>query len=299
MPPGEKPGGFYFSGAIFTGKGVNPEMNVLLEVFKEKPVRFIRSEPKELWIPVNDVADAIGYDRDTLRQLINRNSDLFANMCSRSVILLEGVGSREVLCVNRDGLVAVLVKISAGRIKDINRRKAVIEFQRWAVETISKILAGEYHLETFYPWAERLREHLEAAKALIEVSGVKPGIAHAAAIAAAEREIGRPLDEYRKALPPAEHDTGHLNATDIGSRLGISGIAANQMLEAAGLIKKVGQGKKAVWRLTEKGKAYGEEFPFVRNGHSGYQIRWNENVFEALENVELPQPKSKRRKAAR
>jgi len=74
-------------------------MNILLEVFEEKPVRFIRSAPQELWVPVNDVADAIGYDRDTLRQLINRNGDLFANMCSKSVILLEGVGSREVLCV--------------------------------------------------------------------------------------------------------------------------------------------------------------------------------------------------------
>jgi hypothetical protein len=274
-------------------------MNVLLEVFKEKPVRFIRNAPQELWVPVNDVADAIGYDRDTLRQLINRNSDLFANMCSKSVILLEGVGSREVLCVNRDGLVAVLVKISAGRIKDEYRRKTIIEFQRWAITTISRILAGEYQPEHFYPWANRFREHLEAAKALTEISGVKPGIAYAAAVAAAEREIGRSLEEYRKALPPAEHDTGYLNATDIGGRIGVSRVAANRLLEAAGLIRKVGQGRKAAWRLTEKGKAYGEEFPFVRNGHSGYQIRWNENVFDVLEDVELSQPKSKRRKAAR
>lgn len=36
------------------------------------------------------------------------------------------------------------------------------------------------------------------------------------------------------------------------------------------------------WRITSKGKNYGEEMPYERNGHSGYQIRWSKSVVEVL-----------------
>ncbi len=36
------------------------------------------------------------------------------------------------------------------------------------------------------------------------------------------------------------------------------------------------------WRITNKGKCYGEEMPYERNGHSGYQIRWNDSVVSVL-----------------
>ena len=39
-------------------------------------------------------------------------------------------------------------------------------------------------------------------------------------------------------------------------------------------------------RITSKGKCYGKEMPFERNGHSGYQIRWNESVVDALRREE-------------
>ncbi|MQL51798.1 hypothetical protein GFC01_05880 [Desulfofundulus thermobenzoicus] len=100
-----------------------------------------------------------------------------------------------------------MVKITANRIKDDNRRQIVLEFQKWAIETISKILAGEYKPEEFQPWAAILREHLEAAKALIEVTGVKPGIAYAVAIEAAEKETGRSLESYKKLFSSATAKT--------------------------------------------------------------------------------------------
>lgn len=32
--------------------------------------------------------------------------------------------------------------------------------------------------------------------------------------------------------------------------------------------------------------AYGEEMPYTRNGHSGYQIRWNVSVLDELSDSE-------------
>ncbi|EEM44408.1 hypothetical protein bthur0005_58500 [Bacillus thuringiensis serovar pakistani str. T13001] len=33
----------------------------------------------------------------------------------------------------------------------------------------------------------------------------------------------------------------------------------------------------------QMGKKYGEEIPYTRNGHSGYQIKWSESVRDVWE----------------
>ena len=35
-------------------------------------------------------------------------------------------------------------------------------------------------------------------------------------------------------------------------------------------------------RLTDKGREYGEEKPYSKNGHSGYSIAWNKKVLDIL-----------------
>ena len=68
----------------------------------------------------------------------------------------------------------------------------------------------------------------------------------------------------------------------IGARLEIRAKDTNLLLKNAGLQMKIGK----EWRITNKGKNYGEEMPYERNGHSGYQIRWNESVVDALRRKE-------------
>ena len=53
---------------------------------------------------------------------------------------------------------------------------------------------------------------------------------------------------------------------------------ANALLQDAGLQVRF----NGAWRLTSKGKEHGEELPYERNGHSGYQIRWNDSVISVL-----------------
>lgn len=256
---------------------------VLLEQFKDKQVRIIRSIPRGAEVPVNDIADALEYDRSALRQLLERNEEVLGRFKGKVIITSPG-GPQETICLNRDGVLGLLMKIEFKRIKDEAKRQTVIDFQVWAIETLGRILDGEMTQPEFQPWAAQLREHLEAAKALTEVAGIKPGIANTAAINQAQLETGRDLSAYQKLLPPAEHETGYLTATDIGKRLGgMSAAKVNKMLATVGyIIKQEDQKQRKVWRITETGKIHGEEFPYVKNGHSGYQIRWSESVLSKL-----------------
>ena len=123
-----------------------------------------------------------------------------------------------------------------------------------------------------------VRDVRSTAAELQKLFGVKNGIALAKATNMIERAYGVEMPEVKELIPPAEHDTGFLNPTAIGAKLGISAKDTNLLLKNAGLQMKIGK----EWRITNKGKNYGEEMPYERNGHSGYQIRWNESVVEVL-----------------
>jgi len=129
-----------------------------------------------------------------------------------------------------------------------------------------------------------IKDAFDTAEYLKEKLGISIGIAQAACIRAVEKNSGLDLQEIAKCLPAAEHETGFLNPTEIGKRLGVSAVSANKALLAKGLQEQQVDAKgNKDWRITEVGKPYGEEFPYVKNGHSGYQIPWNESVVGALE----------------
>ncbi|WP_205728402.1 ORF6N domain-containing protein [Bacillus thuringiensis] len=122
------------------------------------------------------------------------------------------------------------------------------------------------------------RQEMDMAKTLASVAGVKEGIAYAVAIERAEQKTGENFSSYKKLLPAATHETGFLNPTQIGERIGKKARGVNQLLLEQGL--QVKEDKE--WRLTDEGKKYAEEMPYTRNGHSGYQIQWNESEVERL-----------------
>ena len=118
-----------------------------------------------------------------------------------------------------------------------------------------------------------------AVEKIQSLFAVKRGIAIAQAMDTVGKVHNVELDGLKQLIPPAEHETGFLNPTQIGKRLGgIPPQFINKMLAEKGLEHKEGK----YWRLTEAGKEYGEELPFTCNGHSGYQIRWSEKVVDIL-----------------
>ena len=127
--------------------------------------------------------------------------------------------------------------------------------------------------------AEVVNEIGMARDSIKSVFGVRDGIALAQATSMVEEFFGRDLTPLKSLIPPADHETGFMNATKLGEKLGgLSSQKVNQMLADAKLQYKDGKN----WRITESGAKYGEEMPYKKNGHSGYQIRWNEKILEVF-----------------
>ena len=122
------------------------------------------------------------------------------------------------------------------------------------------------------------------AEAIADVFGVKKGMATAAAMKMVGEAYGIDTEPLRSLLP-AEATPGLLTPTAIAKALDIvtgkgtpDPSAVNLKLEELGLQARVNK----QWTLTDAGKAYGENKPFTRNGHSGYVINWHESVLEVL-----------------
>ena len=122
------------------------------------------------------------------------------------------------------------------------------------------------------------------AQAIMLTYHVKPGMALAAAQEMVGKAYGIDTTPLQR-LIPAEAHPGYLNAGMIAERQGLrcktgkpNAVEANKRLEAAGLMERHGKH----WRLTEKGRQYGEEKPYMNHGHSGYQIVWNDSVLSIL-----------------
>ena len=113
-----------------------------------------------------------------------------------------------------------------------------------------------------------VRDVRSTAAELQKLFGVKDGIALAKATSMIERAYGVEMPEVKELIPPAEHDTGFLNPTAIGAKLGISAKDTNLLLKNAGLQMKIGK----EWRITNKGKNYGEEM-LIRSMRCGTSFR--------------------------
>jgi len=124
------------------------------------------------------------------------------------------------------------------------------------------------------------RQQMNIAKAFANTTGISLEIAAATAINIIEERTGYSYGHWKLALP-ARADAKpipSLNATAVGKAVGVAAHDANILLESAGLQKREGKN----WRLTDKGKQYGEEYPYERNGHSDYRILWRNDVADEI-----------------
>jgi len=125
-----------------------------------------------------------------------------------------------------------------------------------------------------------LKDMEKTKEALQKMFKVGDGIAYAKAVSLVEATYGVQLDIIKDMLPAADTPTAYLTPTEIGQLIGKSAREVNLLLVGYGFQHKEGK----VWRLDEAGRKYGEEMPYERNGHSGYQIRWNEQVVDYIQN---------------
>lgn len=220
-----------------------------------------------------DVAEILGYSNtnDALAKHVD-SEDKKEGVAFRDAIGRE----QKMIVINESGLYSLILSSKLPRAK---------EFKHWVTSEVlpSTRKTGSYSVKpkVATPTADIIIDVKETAENIQALFKVKNGIAISQAIDTVSVIRGVEIQNLKELIPPADHDTGYLNATQIGEKLG--GVPArdvNRMLAEANLQYKDGEN----WRITQTGSEYGEEMPYTKNGHSGYQIRWSNKIIPLFKN---------------
>ena len=180
--------------------------------------------------------------------------------------------AREMIIINESGLYSLILSSKLPTAK---------KFKRWVT---SEVLPSIRKYGGYFIQPQLLKgNEIQLIKTIADdiqtlFAGVRRGIAISQAIDLVSVNNNLKLDALKKMLPPADRETGYLNATEIGEKLGIPAKNVNKLLAMANLQYKDGKD----WRITQTGREYGEELPYTRHGHSGYRILWNNKVMEVF-----------------
>lgn len=119
---------------------------MLTEQFEGHDVRVVEVTlaDGETWpgIPWRDVADAIGYDRQSTQDMVRRD-DVLEGFSSSSMILLEGGKRRTMKIGALPGINLYLTKLESSRVKDPEKRETIKRFQHDVAIMITKLQTGE------------------------------------------------------------------------------------------------------------------------------------------------------------
>jgi hypothetical protein len=264
------------------------------EQFNEIPVRVIKTG-KGYAMPLVDIAKSIGYDVQQLTRLYGRNLELLGNN-AQVVMMTSGdqVAPTGHICLDREGVNGILLRLDYHRIKDEGKKKRIVAFQKWAIETISRIVSGEAILlqkqqSPRLSVAQVVEEHLQIANAMSTHAHVDRGIATSLALALAEYKTGEDLKPWKNLIvKDRQEPAGVLTPTQIGIELGgLSAQSVNRILKRLGFQYWAG-GEGGQWVLTRRGEMYAELIPITVYSKSRdlyyprYQTKWQPRILEVL-----------------
>ena len=221
----------------------------------------------EIYFVGKDVAEILGYT-NSRKAIIDHvdEDDKGVTKCDTPS------GVQEMVIINESGLYSLILSSKLPTAK---------KFKRWVT---SEVLPAIRKYGGYFIQPQLLKgNEIQLIKTMADdiqtlFAGVRRGIAISQAIDLVSVNNNLKLDALKKMLPPADHDTGYLNATQIGEKIGIPAKNVNKLLAMANLQYKEGKD----WRITQTGREYGEELPYTRHGHSGYRILWNNKVMEVF-----------------
>ena len=237
-------------------------MNAIIPFqFETRDIRTVIDENGGLWFVGKDVAGVLGYSNP---------SDAFSKHCkgiAKRYPLQTRGGMQEVRLISEPDLFRLVVN---------SKLPSAERFERWVFEEVLPALrkTGSYtipHSLTALPEPiqDRVSAILRLGDWITKVPGVQPGIAAAMTLDCIQCNTSIIPDAMRKALPPANEPICSLNATQLGTHLGLSARATNQLLASAGFQWR---NERNEWELTKAGAAWAQALPYARNHHSGYQI---------------------------
>jgi hypothetical protein len=167
-------------------------------------------------------------------------------------------------------------------VKDPTVKDRVLAFQRWAIETLGKVMDGKAPVpltqKTDYAsFAPLIEDEFAIAKIMVGI-GIPEHLGHTIAMARIERRTGISMKEYQTALPPAESVKAYFTPTELGAQVGLSGKEVNRILEADGLQYRIG----SQWEVTERGKPHAVRVYAATVNWSGFQLKWLSGVISVL-----------------
>lgn len=130
-----------------------------------------------------------------------------------------------------------------------------------------------------------VKDTADTAAMIADTFGVKKPMAMTAAMQMVGKAYGVDMTPLKQFIP-AEANPSTLTPTKIAKRMNIVNSKGNPNPQQVNAMLK-NRGLQAyidgTWVPTELGKKYCERVPYTRgNGHSGYQLLWNESVIELL-----------------
>lgn len=250
--------------------------NIPIPIFEGKQIHPIEQNG-EVWIPLIDLAEAWGTDRTTPLNNVKRNPDVYYDM-------ILGGDVTSPTHINERGLYVLMGRISAGRLKNPEARKAIIRFQRWVPELIQKVRQGKVVTTTPKIQDRSASQVAYEASRFSKMTGSNQRQVTARMLANAGYEYLidlLPPDSQMPQLPaPSPKPSGWLNATDIGRIIGKTPEQVNQFLYFHNLIIKDGE-RPGEWRITDSGKQYGEErFYEPVPDHPVFRVFWQRKILE-------------------
>jgi len=290
-------------------EGVAPMQSLVkTDEFMGIPIRIARRTFDDLpSIPINDIADGIDYDRSTLRQLYQRNKKLLIEFSGKVMIPSKDGGTQPHVCLTREGVIGILMKLDYNRIKSAEKKERIVKFQQWAIKKVNSEMQVQVKLpvhEAPRPSGavtDTMHQYMDAARAAHREMGVPLDLAMSKALVLAGRDLHMDLTGFSRLLPPARDpqyletraiagpvDTqGYLSASEIAQLLNkrngndsLKGKHINNYLRQNGFIYRRQEDSR--YCMTDQGSQYGKVFPFAaKSGHVDYFLRWKPEVMQA------------------
>ena len=194
---------------------------------------------------------------------------------TNETLVFEVTSPRGYLFINENGLYSLILGSKLPRAK---------EFKRWVTAEVLPSIrqTGKYSIK---PDADTFLAALAFAKNLmpnlVDVTGCSRNSAALQALIQAEARFHVDLNGVKALLPNGAPAAGLLTPTAIGQYFGKSARDINLDLHRFGfLANDLGQ-----WKLTDKGKKFGEVVPFINqlNGYSNVRIVWRPAIIDQLQ----------------
>ena len=260
---------------------------ITTELFESRPIRFIQHNGIT-YVPILDLASAVGIRKRSLLKVVSKNQDDFSEHL-KSLQLGTVSGLQETSCLDRDGAMLLMFKVSTNSIKNPVTKKRFGAYKKWQIEKMNKPRALTLALpaperETAKPlpdWISKVMQHLEFADLFAAHTQSDLTRARMFALDAASKETGINLHAYKSLIPGVvSQEKGYLNPTQIADRITrpertFTAFNVNKYLENHGYQLR---DENMKWQPTEKGEPYTIKIPWTKGSESGLQVLWHERI---------------------